>query len=133
MSIQIIPTATAAENALAETFGVAKALLPGNKIVAERRAQAFEAFARAGLPNRHIEAWHYTDLRNLMRRALPLVAPPSSAEIAKLAAEASRLPSPRLVAGRWRLCARAFDAIACGREGGVACGCFDARRCDSDR
>jgi Fe-S cluster assembly protein SufD len=97
MSIQIIPTATAAENALAEAFGVAKALLPGNAIVAEQRAQAFEAFARAGLPNRHIEAWHYTDLRNLMRRALPLVAAPTAAEVAKLAMEAARLPSPRIV------------------------------------
>jgi Fe-S cluster assembly protein SufD len=97
MSIQIIPTATAAENALAETFRDTKAKLPGNAAVAARRAQSFEAFARAGLPNRHIEAWHYTDLRNLMRKALPLVAAPSSDEIAKLAAEAARLPSPRLV------------------------------------
>jgi Fe-S cluster assembly protein SufD len=97
MSIQIIPTTTAAENALAETFRDTKAKLPGNTAVAAQRAQSFEAFARAGLPNRHIEAWHYTDLRNLMRKALPLVAAPSSAEIAKLAAEAARLPSPRLV------------------------------------
>jgi Fe-S cluster assembly protein SufD len=97
MSIQIIPTATAAENALAETFRDTKAKLPGNTAVAARRAEAFEAFSRAGLPNRHIEAWHYTDLRNLMRKALPLVAAPSPAEIAKLAAEASRPPSPRIV------------------------------------
>jgi Fe-S cluster assembly protein SufD len=97
MSIQIIPTATAAENALAETFRDTRAKLPGNTAVAAQRAQSFEAFARAGLPNRHIEAWHYTDLRNLMRKALPLVAAPSPDEIANLAAEAARLPSPRLV------------------------------------
>ncbi|MEW6436964.1 MAG: Fe-S cluster assembly protein SufD [Pseudomonadota bacterium] len=97
MSIQIIPTATAAENALAEAFREAKANLPGTASVAEQRAQAFEAFARAGLPNRRIEAWHYTDLRNLMRRALPLAPLPSQAQIAKLAAEAAELPSPRLV------------------------------------
>jgi Fe-S cluster assembly protein SufD len=97
MSIQIIPTATAAENALAETFRETGAKLPGNTAVAAQRAQSFEAFARAGLPNRHIEAWHYTDLRNLMRKALPLVAAPSPDEIARLAAEAARLPSPRLV------------------------------------
>src|ERR1700761_6184115 len=97
MSIQIIPTATAAENALAETFRNTRAKLPGNTAVAAQRAQSFEAFSRAGLPNRHIEAWHYTDLRNLMRKALPLVAAPSSAQITKLAAEAVNLPSPRLV------------------------------------
>jgi Fe-S cluster assembly protein SufD len=97
MSIQIIPTATAAENALAEAFREAKANLPGAASVAEQRAQAFEAFARAGLPNRRIEAWHYTDLRNLMRRALPIAPIPSRAQIAKLAAEALKLPAPRLV------------------------------------
>ncbi len=97
MSIEIIPTATAAENALAEAFRDTKAKLPGDSAVAEQRALAFEAFARAGLPNRRNEAWHYTDLRNLMRKALPLVAAPSAAEIAKLAADAERLPAPRLV------------------------------------
>jgi Fe-S cluster assembly protein SufD len=97
MSIQIIPTATAAENALAETFRAAKAALPGNTAVAERRAQAFEAFARAGLPNRRLEAWHYTDLRNLMRRALPLAPLPTPEQIAQLAPETASLPSPRLV------------------------------------
>ena len=97
MSIQIIPTTTAAENALAETFRTAKATLPGNAAVAEQRAHAFEAFARAGLPNRRLEAWHYTDLRNLMRQALPLAPVPNAQDIAKLSTEAARLPSPRLV------------------------------------
>lgn len=97
MSIQIIPTATAAENALAETFRAAKATLPGSAAVAEQRAHAFEAFARAGLPNRRLEAWHYTDLRNLMRQALPVALLPTPPEIAKLAVEAARLPSPHLV------------------------------------
>ncbi len=85
------------EAALAEAFGATKAVLPGNAVVAERRAQAFEAFARAGLPNRRIESWHYTDLRNLMRRALPLAPAPTPQQIAKLAAETAGLPSPRLV------------------------------------
>lgn len=97
MSIPVIPTPTAAENALAEAFREAKANLPGNPAVAEQRAQAFAAFARAGLPNRRIEAWHYTDLRNLMRRALPLAPIPTDQQIAKLSAEAGKLPSPRLV------------------------------------
>ena len=37
----------------------------------ERKA-AFERFARAGLPSRRVEAWHYTDLRAKLRAAPPL-------------------------------------------------------------
>ena len=44
----------------------------------KRAQRAFDAFARAGLPNRRIEAWHYTDLRNLMRQALPLAPVPGT-------------------------------------------------------
>ena len=65
--------------------------------MAEERQRAFDAFARAGLPNRRLEAWHYTDLRNLMRQALPLAPVPEAKEIAKLSEAAARLPSPRLV------------------------------------
>ena len=96
MTKQALPN-TPAETALAETFGAAKAVLPGNAVVAEGRQRAFDAFARAGLPNRRIEAWHYTDLRNLMRQALPLAPVPGTQEVARLSAEAARLPSPRLV------------------------------------
>lgn len=97
MNVQINPNPTAAETALAEAFSAAKAGLPGNAAVAAGRQKAFDAFARAGLPHRRIEAWHYTDLRNLMRRALPLVAAPGPAQIAALAPRAARLPEPRLV------------------------------------
>lgn len=96
MTKQALPN-TPAEAALAEAFDAAKAGLPGNAAVGAQRAQAFEAFARSGLPNRRIEAWHYTDLRNLMRQALPLAPVPTAPEIARLSAEATRLPSPRLV------------------------------------
>ncbi len=96
MTKQALPN-TLAETALAEAFGAAKAVLPGNAAVAEERQRAFDAFARAGLPNRRLEAWHYTDLRNLMRQALPLAPVPEAKEIAKLSEAAARLPSPRLV------------------------------------
>ncbi|MBV1702102.1 MAG: SufD family Fe-S cluster assembly protein [Hyphomicrobiales bacterium] len=38
---------------------------------AARRA-AFAQFAEAGLPNKRVEAWHFTDLRGAMDTALPL-------------------------------------------------------------
>lgn len=98
MSAQIIPTRTAAETALAEAFGAAKAALPGGAEVAKLREESFSAFYEAGLPHRRVEAWHYTDLRALMRDALPIAPPPSAAAIATLRAElAAGGPSQRLV------------------------------------
>jgi Fe-S cluster assembly protein SufD len=41
---------------------------------ASLRAAAWEDFARQGLPNRRVEAWHYTDLKNAMSRPAPLAA-----------------------------------------------------------
>ena len=52
--------------------------MPGSGKVADARAQAFEAFERAGLPNRRIEEWKYTDLRALMREVLPLAPAPDA-------------------------------------------------------
>jgi Fe-S cluster assembly protein SufD len=45
------------------------------------RKTAFQRFEDAGLPHRRIEAWHYTNLRSLMRNAAPLAAEPT-AEVA---------------------------------------------------
>jgi Fe-S cluster assembly protein SufD len=84
MTAQIIPSRTAAETALTEAFGSAKAKLPGTPEVAKLREAAFESFAQAGLPHRRIEAWHYTDLRALMREALPVAPAPSAAALAAL-------------------------------------------------
>ena len=74
MPARIVSSRTDAEVALADTYGVAKARLPGSEAVRHLRDDAFGAFAAAGLPHRRVEAWHYTDLRSLMREALP-VAP----------------------------------------------------------
>jgi Fe-S cluster assembly protein SufD len=40
-------------------------LLPGDEAVALKRDEAMEQI-KAGLPTRHVEAWHYTDLRRLL-------------------------------------------------------------------
>jgi Fe-S cluster assembly protein SufD len=99
MSIQIIPTRTAAESALIETFRAAKAGLPGTNEVAEMREQAFSSFARAGLPHRRIESWHYTDLRALMREALPMAPHPTPEALAALRKDIAKrgLPARSLV------------------------------------
>ncbi len=62
---------TAAESELAQQF----ARLSGG--LADLRAEAFRRFDAAGLPHRRIEAWHYTDLRALMRHAAPRAEAPS--------------------------------------------------------
>jgi Fe-S cluster assembly protein SufD len=63
---------------LNDVFSGARDRLPGTGNVAEARRQAFEIFARAGLPNRRIEDWKYTDLRVLMREVLPLADTPDA-------------------------------------------------------
>src|SRR6185437_14691060 len=57
------------------------------------------SFNKAGLPHRRIESWHYTDLRTLMRQALPLAQPPSAEALAALGKEmhAAGLPEQSLV------------------------------------
>lgn len=74
---------TEAENALAQAFAAAQAHLPGGAALAPVRARAFEAFAAQGLPHRRVEDWKYTDLRNLMRAALPVAVAPDAAAIAR--------------------------------------------------
>jgi Fe-S cluster assembly protein SufD len=64
-----------------DVFAAARDRLPGTGKVAEARQQAFEAYARAGLPHRRLEDWKYTDLRALMREVLPLAAVPDAAAL----------------------------------------------------
>jgi Fe-S cluster assembly protein SufD len=62
---------TAAETELAQQFaGLAGGLQ-------DVRTEAFRRFDAEGLPHRRIEAWHYTDLRSMMRSAAPRAEPPS--------------------------------------------------------
>ena len=100
MVARIVSSRTDAEVALADTFGSAKASLPGNAAVKAMRETAFGAFAASGLPHRRIEAWHYTDLRSLMPQALPLAPAPDVGALESVRAELARteLPAgPRLV------------------------------------
>jgi len=65
--MNVVLAKTETGRALSDSFAVARDRLPGAGKLAESRRQAFEAYERAGLPHRRIEAWHYTDLRTLVR------------------------------------------------------------------
>ena len=73
MVARIVSSRTDAEVALADTYGAAKARLPGSEAVRHLRDEAFGSFAAAGLPHRRVEAWHYTDLRSFMRDTMRIV------------------------------------------------------------
>ncbi|MEM8687947.1 MAG: hypothetical protein AAGF81_11495, partial [Pseudomonadota bacterium] len=60
---------TPAEESFVSGFAAAEAALPSADWL--KRKQAFAAFSEMGLPHRRIEAWKYTDLRNLMDGAYP--------------------------------------------------------------
>jgi Fe-S cluster assembly protein SufD len=73
---------TPAEIALAEDFKAVQ--LGAADPLADRRTDAFHQFERQGLPNRRLEAWHYTDLRALWDEAAPRAHPPAQAYIKNL-------------------------------------------------
>ena len=97
MNLALAKTDTA--SAPSDIFAVARDRLPGAGEVTEARAQAFDAYRRAGLPHRRIEDWKYTDLRALMREVLPAAAEPDAVAL-KRAAAALKLHS---IAGLRRL------------------------------
>jgi Fe-S cluster assembly protein SufD len=88
MNVVLAKTETA--HAHSDILAVARDRLPGAGKVADLRRQAFDAYARLGLPHRRIEDWKYTDLRMLMRDVLPLAAAPDAAAL-KQAATALKL------------------------------------------
>ncbi|MGO9674649.1 MAG: SufB/SufD family protein [Methylocella sp.] len=98
MNAPIAAPRTPTEAAFAKTFDAALAGLPGGAGVRELREASFGAFRAAGLPHRRVEAWHYTDLRALMREVPPLAPPPDAAAIERLRGElAASGPGRRLV------------------------------------
>ncbi|MBZ0215567.1 MAG: SufD family Fe-S cluster assembly protein, partial [Fimbriimonadaceae bacterium] len=50
-------------------------------VLADARRAAVEGLNSSGLPHRRVEAWKYTDLRNLMRTAFPLATRDSAAGV----------------------------------------------------
>ncbi|MDQ0558410.1 Fe-S cluster assembly protein SufD [Rhizobium mesoamericanum] len=70
MNMQTTSRQTAAEAALIEAFNNQIGELPGDGSVIAIRDRLLDDLKRAGLPTRRIEAWHYTDLKTLLR-AIP--------------------------------------------------------------
>jgi len=67
MTVQSKLPLTAAETTLVETFGDQFSYLPGNADMVTLRDRAVQSIKETGLPTRKIEAWHYTDLRRLLK------------------------------------------------------------------
>ena len=93
MTARIISSRTDAEVTLTEAYGALKARLPGNEDVRHLREAAFGTFAVAGLPHRRIEAWHYTDLRSLMREVPPIAPKPDDRALASINQDLAGRPS----------------------------------------
>ncbi|MBB4171189.1 MULTISPECIES: Fe-S cluster assembly protein SufD [unclassified Rhizobium] len=70
MNMQTTSRQTAAEAALIEAFNNQVGELPGDGSVIAIRDRLLDDLKKAGLPTRRIEAWHYTDLKTLLR-AIP--------------------------------------------------------------
>ncbi|MGO4194460.1 Fe-S cluster assembly protein SufD [Rhizobium sp. YAF28] len=67
MNMQTTSRLTVAEAALIEAFNQQIGELPGNGAVTALRDRLLDDLKREGLPTRRVEAWHYTDLKNLLR------------------------------------------------------------------
>ncbi|MTV18244.1 MULTISPECIES: Fe-S cluster assembly protein SufD [Bradyrhizobium] len=92
-----VVTKAAAGRATDNVFAAAHGRLPGSGLVAHIRARAFEAYERAGLPHRRIEAWKYTDLRTLIGAILPLAPRPDAAALVRAAASVKQAAVDRAV------------------------------------
>ncbi|KNY16901.1 ABC transporter ATP-binding protein [Shinella sp. SUS2] len=78
MNMQTGMKLSVAETALCEAYDHALGELPGDGAVLAARDVLISDFKDAGLPTRRIEAWHYTDLKALLR-AVPAFDPAASA------------------------------------------------------
>lgn len=74
----MIKLATDAGAAFASLFEEMK-----GKGAATLREAAWESFSRMGLPNRRVEAWHYTDMKSALASPAPIAAGGVAAEIAR--------------------------------------------------
>ncbi|MGQ3213855.1 MAG: Fe-S cluster assembly protein SufD [Shinella sp.] len=78
MNMQTGMKLSVAETALCEAYDHAIGELPGDGAVIAARDILISDFKDAGLPTRRVEAWHYTDLKALLR-AVPAFDPAASA------------------------------------------------------
>ncbi len=67
MNIQTTNRLTSAETALIEAYNDQMGDLPGDGEVFAVRDRLLDELKTSGLPTRRVEAWHYTDFKNLLR------------------------------------------------------------------
>ncbi len=79
MNMQQAIKMTAAETALVDAYTAQIGDLPGDGAVLSLRDTLVHELKTAGLPTRRVEAWHYTDLRTLLR-AVPAADPTAFAD-----------------------------------------------------
>jgi Fe-S cluster assembly protein SufD len=84
MNMQTTSRLTAAEAALIEAFNNQFGELPGDGAVTATRDRLLDDLKKGGLPTRRIEAWHYTDLKNLLRDVPAVAGDAASKEIEPL-------------------------------------------------
>ena len=77
MNMQAQNRQTAAETALLDSYNAQIGELPGNGAVISARDRLVDDLKTNGLPTRRVEAWHYTDLKTLLRSS-PASGPASS-------------------------------------------------------
>lgn len=85
----VTPIRTPAEQALIGAFGT---LPPATASIQELRSAGFSRFEATGLPHRRVEDWKYTDLRAMMREAMPLAGSPDASALLAAKVAVGRLP-----------------------------------------
>lgn len=84
MNMQTGMKLSVAETALCEAYDHAIGELPGNGDVLAARDTLISDFKAAGLPTRRVEAWHYTDLKALLRTVPAFDSAASAAKVTPL-------------------------------------------------
>lgn len=94
MNADIRPIRTPAEQALIAELG---GLPAGTDRLADLRHAAARSFEEHGLPHRRVEEWKYTDLRTLMRDAVPVAGTAAVAEADARATALREVDARRIV------------------------------------
>ncbi|MFC3164231.1 Fe-S cluster assembly protein SufD [Ciceribacter thiooxidans] len=91
MTLQAANRLTAAETQLIDSYSNQIGELPGDGSVLAARDRLFDELKRGGLPTRRIEAWHYTDLKNLLRAVPDYAVATNAAAVAPVVVGSSLL------------------------------------------
>lgn len=78
MNVHAKPKLTPAEQAMVAAFADRISRMPGDEATTKARDAAIERLKQEGFPTRRTEAWHYTDLKRMLSRFLPVAARPDA-------------------------------------------------------